>query len=91
MYAFCLSCPSATLALQHGDFVPRKWLAAKKPIGDNGCAIFLSGSKQWEWVGYMGLAWEKEKTFNVLLLIAVQLCLTMRIKWHYYWWRKRIG
>ena len=29
MYAFCLSCPSATLALQHGDFVPREWLAAK--------------------------------------------------------------
>ena len=25
----CLSCPSATFALQRGDFVPREWLAAK--------------------------------------------------------------
>ena len=25
----CLSCPSATFALQHGSFVPREWLAAK--------------------------------------------------------------
>ena len=31
MYAFCLSCPSATFALQLGGFVPRDhgWLAAK--------------------------------------------------------------
>ena len=29
MYAFCLSCPGATFALQHAGFVPRKWLAAK--------------------------------------------------------------
>ena len=29
MYVFCLSCPSATFALQHGGFVPREWLAAK--------------------------------------------------------------
>ena len=27
MYVFCLSCPSATFALQHGGFVPREWLA----------------------------------------------------------------
>ena len=26
---FCLSSPSATFALQRGDFVPREWLAAK--------------------------------------------------------------
>ena len=25
----CLSCPSATSALQYGGFVPREWLAAK--------------------------------------------------------------
>ena len=25
----CLSCPSATFALQHGGFVPREWLAVK--------------------------------------------------------------
>ena len=25
----CLSCPSATFALQHGGCVPREWLAAK--------------------------------------------------------------
>ena len=25
----CLSCPSATFALQYGGFVPRDWLAAK--------------------------------------------------------------
>ena len=25
----CLSCPSATFALQHGGFVPGEWLAAK--------------------------------------------------------------
>ena len=25
----CLSCPRTTFALQHGGFVPRKWLAAK--------------------------------------------------------------
>ena len=30
MDAFCLSCPSATFALQHAGFVPRKWLAAKR-------------------------------------------------------------
>ena len=29
MYAFCLSCLSATFALQDGSFVPREWLAAK--------------------------------------------------------------
>ena len=29
MYVFCLSCPSATFALQSGGFVPREWLAAK--------------------------------------------------------------
>ena len=29
MYVFCLSCPSATFALQHGGFVPREWLSAK--------------------------------------------------------------
>ena len=28
MFAFCLSCRSATFALQHGGFVPREWLAA---------------------------------------------------------------
>ena len=27
--SFCLSCPSATFALQHGSFVPREWPAAK--------------------------------------------------------------
>ena len=25
----CLSCPSATFALQHGNFVPPEWLAVK--------------------------------------------------------------
>ena len=29
MYAFCLSCPSATFTLQRCGFVPREWLAAK--------------------------------------------------------------
>ena len=29
VYVFCLSCPSATFALQHSGFVPREWLAAK--------------------------------------------------------------
>ena len=29
MNAFCLSCPSATLAPQHGDFVLREWPGAK--------------------------------------------------------------
>ena len=29
MYAFCLSCPSATFALQPNGFVAREWLAAK--------------------------------------------------------------
>ena len=29
MYVFCLSCPSATFALQRSGFVPREWLAAK--------------------------------------------------------------
>ena len=29
MYVFCLSCPSATFALQHAVFVPREWLATK--------------------------------------------------------------
>ena len=28
-HVFCLSCPSATFALQRGGFVPREWLAAK--------------------------------------------------------------
>ena len=32
MYAFYLSCLSATFALQHGGFVPREWLAAKGPF-----------------------------------------------------------
>ena len=29
MYLFCLSCPSATFAVQRCGFVPREWLAAK--------------------------------------------------------------
>ena len=29
MYVFCLSCPSATFALQHGGFAPHEWLAAE--------------------------------------------------------------
>ena len=29
LYVFCLSCRSATFALQRGGFVPREWLAAK--------------------------------------------------------------
>ena len=29
MYAFCLSGPGATFALQLSGFVPREWLAAK--------------------------------------------------------------
>ena len=29
MYVFCLSCPSATFALQRGSFVRREWPAAK--------------------------------------------------------------
>ena len=29
MYAFCLSCPSATFAHQYSGFVPREWLPAK--------------------------------------------------------------
>ena len=33
MYVFCLSCPSATFALQHGGFVPRDCLAAKGLLG----------------------------------------------------------
>ena len=32
IYVFCLSCPSATFALQRGSFVPREWLAAKGPF-----------------------------------------------------------
>ena len=32
MYAFCLSCPSASLALQHGGFVQREWQAAKSLV-----------------------------------------------------------
>ena len=34
MYAFYLSCSSATFALQHGSFVPREWLAAEKSDED---------------------------------------------------------
>ena len=30
MHVFCLSCPSATFALQLGGFVPGEWLAAKR-------------------------------------------------------------
>ena len=29
MVISCLSCPSATFALQHGGFVPREWIPAK--------------------------------------------------------------
>ena len=45
MYTFCLSCPSATFALQHGGFVSTTWMASYKgPIGvkSNACwLIFL--------------------------------------------------
>ena len=34
----CLSCPSATFALQHGGFVPREWLAAKGLL-DEGASL----------------------------------------------------
>ena len=33
MDVFCLSCPSATFAHQHGGFVPREWLPAKGLFG----------------------------------------------------------
>ena len=29
MHTFCFSYPSATFTLEHGGFVPHKWLAAK--------------------------------------------------------------
>ena len=40
MYVFCLSCPSATFALQRGSFVPREELAAKGLLFDK--YIYLS-------------------------------------------------
>ena len=36
MYVFCLSCPSATFAHQHGGFVPREWLPAKSLLVASG-------------------------------------------------------
>ena len=39
MYVFCLSCPSATFALQHSGFVPREWQAAKGQLID--CYSYL--------------------------------------------------
>ena len=39
MYVFCLSCPSATFALQHGGFEPREWLAARAYIHQKGNRI----------------------------------------------------
>ena len=87
MNAFCLSCPSATLTPQHGDFVLREWLAAKGLLETMVAQFFF-----WAVGNRNGRnAWAKEKTPNGLLLVEVQLCLTMRIKWHYDWWRKRIG
>ena len=35
----CLSCPSASFALQHGGFVPREWLFAKGLIH---CLLLLT-------------------------------------------------
>ena len=35
MYVFCLSCPSATFALQRGGFVLGEWLAAKGLLQPN--------------------------------------------------------
>ena len=40
MYVFCLSCPSATFALQRGGFVPREWLAAKGLLSTISILIF---------------------------------------------------
>ena len=42
MYVFCLSCPSATLALQRGGFVPGEWLAAKGLLIDGWIDDWLS-------------------------------------------------
>ena len=39
MYVFCLSCPSATFALQRGGFVPREWLAAKGLLQPNSLKV----------------------------------------------------
>ena len=35
MCSFCLSCPSATFARQHGGFVPRELLAAKNLLANS--------------------------------------------------------
>ena len=53
----CLSCPSATFPLQHGDFVPREWLAAKGPLETMVAQCFFwavgdgNGQNAWAWHG----------------------------------------
>ena len=46
MYAFYLSCPSATFALQHGGFAPRELLAAKGQLID--CYSYLE--EAWQYI-----------------------------------------
>ena len=46
MYVFCLSCPSATFALQRGGFVPSKWLAAKGLLGSFRACLHGGGGPQ---------------------------------------------
>ena len=46
MYVFCLSCPSATFALQHGSFVQRELLAAKGQLID--CYSYLE--EAWQYI-----------------------------------------
>ena len=44
MYAFYLSCLSATFALQHGGFVPREMASCKGPVSatERDCAVPIS-------------------------------------------------
>ena len=48
MYVFCLSCPSATFALQHGGFAPREWLAAKGLLAISSVDSLLSFRVSWQ-------------------------------------------
>ena len=62
MYAFCLSCRSATFAHQYGGFVPREWLPAK--------GLFEAGV---QWFFRLNLKYSQKPTQKLTLAIWLRV------------------
>ena len=72
MYVFCLTCPCATFAHQHGGFVSREWLAAKG----------LSMSNHWL-INWLVIDYSLKSMGSRWLIDGQNVCgLSITHRWH---------